>query len=273
MMKRCFLVGLMALAVGLTACNNKQKADAESAQQPGEGESRQAKALLQGIWVDAETGEVSFRAEGDTIFYPDSTSQPAYFKIVDGSLVLGSQRAKYPIEKQSANVFWFRNQNGDVVKLNKSDDPDDTADFQHDNKPKVMTYTEVVKRDSVVTYGGERYHWYIAINPTRYREEKKSYNDDGMEVENVYYDNIIHVSVFKGAQRLYSSNFKKQMFSSDVPGNFLEQAILSNMEYDHIDASGLHFNATLCIPDGALCYMVATSISYGGQMTMKLLEY
>jgi hypothetical protein len=63
--------------------------------------------------------------------------------------------------------------------------------------------SELQKTDSVVFYGGERYHWYIAINPTRYRVMKTTYTDDGMGVENVYYDNIIHVSLYKGAQKLY----------------------------------------------------------------------
>jgi hypothetical protein len=58
-----------------------------------------------------------------------------------------------------------------------------------------------------------------------------------------------------------------------VPVKFLEEAVLANMEYSKADAAGLHFNATLCIPDGASCYLVETVISYKGQMTMKLLEY
>ena len=45
------------------------------------------------------------------------------------------------------------------------------------------------------------------------------------------------------------------------------------MEYSHIDAQGLHFNATLCIPDGATCYMVESTISYTGVSSMKLVEY
>ena len=94
-----------------------------------------------------------------------------------------------------------------------------------------------------------------------------------MEVENVYYDNIMHIAVFKGAQRLYSSDFHKQQYASKVPKDFLSDAILGNMEYSHIDTEGLHFNATLCIPDGASCYMVETIVDYQGKMTMKLIEY
>lgn len=236
---------------------------------PSEDEG--AKAMLQGVWVEEESGDVSMRIKGDSIFYTDSTSMPSFFRIVGDSLVMGSGTS-YAIVKQTINLFWFVNQNGDVVKLQKSIDPVDETEFVHDS-PQIMTYTHQVKTDSVVMYNGERYHWYIAINPTKYKVVKRSYNDDGIEVENIYYDNIMHVSVFQGARRLYSSDFRKQMFADLVPETFLNEAILVNMEYSHCDAQGLYFNATLCIPDGASCYLVQSLVTYTGQMTMQVLEY
>ncbi len=238
---------------------------------PSAEESKEAKQLLQGIWVDSETGDVTFQVKGDTIFYSDSTSMPAYFKVVADSLILGSGTS-YGIVKQAAHVFWFTNQNGDVVKLEKSDDPVDELEFERE-QPQVLTYTQQVKKDSVAFYNGERYHWYIAINPTKYKVVKRSYNDDGLEVENVYYDNIMHISVFHGSRQLFSSDFNKKMYEKFVPAGFLDEAILGAMEFSHIDADGLHFSATLCIPDGASCYMVDTQIAYTGKQTMKLLEY
>ena len=262
-MKKQLLIILAV--VSLIGCSRQQGSVAEE-----EKESREAKAMLQGVWVDQESGDVSFRVKGDTIFYADSTSMPAYFKIVGDSLVFGSG-TKYGIDKQTEHLFWFRNQNGDVIKLEKTDDQDATAAFTHET-PKIMTYTHQVKTDSVVSYNGERYHWYIAINPTKFKVVKRTYNDDGVEVENVYYDNIMHISVFKGGQKLYSSDFRKQQYGNIVPSEFLTEAIFANMEYSHADAAGLHFNATLCVPDGASCYLVETLISYKGQMTMKMLE-
>jgi hypothetical protein len=233
-------------------------------------ESLQAKAQLQGIWVDEETEEVTFRAKGDTIYYPDSVSQPAYFMIADDSLYIGNYH--YPIIKQATHLFWFRNQAGDLVKLIKSDDPNDVLDFT-DRQPQILTaLKEAVKTDSVVFLNGERYHWYIAVNPTKYRVSVSTFNDDGVSVENIYYDNIIHISVFKGAKRIFSNDFKKQMFTSHVPESFIGQAILGNMTFDRIDAQGLHFNATLCIPDAASCYMVSNGISFDGKLSMELLE-
>ena len=233
-------------------------------------EDKEAKALLQGIWVEEESGDVSMRIVGDSIFYTDSTSMPSYFRIVADSLVMGSGTS-YAIVKQTENLFWFVNQNGDIVKFQKSNDPVDETEFVHDT-PSVMTYTHQVKTDSVISYNGERYHWYIAINPTKYKVVNRTYNDDGVEVENVYYDNIMHISVFKGGQQLYSSDFRKQQYGNIVPSEFLTEAIFANMEYSHADAAGLHFNATLCMPDGASCYLVETLISYQGQMTMKMIE-
>jgi len=257
---------IFLLTVVLTLCCNCQGNQSATPM-----EDKEAKVLLQGIWVEEESGDVSMRIVGDSIFYTDSTSMPSYFRIVADSLVMGSGTS-YAIVKQTENLFWFVNQNGDVVKLQKSNDPVDETEFVHDT-PSVMTYTHQVKTDSVVMYNGERFHWYIAINPTKYKVVKRNYNDDGLEVENVYYDNIMHVSLFQGAQRLYSSDFKKQMFVKQVPENFLENAVLANMEYSRVDAEGFHFNATLCIPDEASCYVVETLIDHEGQMRMKTVEY
>ena len=248
----------------LMGCSRQQGSVVE------ENESREAKTMLQGVWVDQESGDVSFRVKGDTIFYVDTTSMPAYFKIVNDSLIFSSG-IKYCIEKQTEHLFWFRNQNGDIIKLEKSNDPDIEQELTRVT-PRIMTYTHQVKTDSVVSFNGERYHWYIAINPTKFKEVKRAYKDDGVEVENVYYDNIMHISVYQGAQKLYSSDFRKQQYSDKVPAEFLNEAILANMEFSHVDAVGLHFNATLCIPDGASCYLVETLISYKGQMTMKTIE-
>lgn len=236
-----------------------------------ETESMQAKNLLQGIWIDTETDEVAIRVKGDTIYYPDSINQPAYFRVIGDTIELG--RNHYYVVKQSENIFWFRNLTGDVVKLRKSDDPNDVLSFVQEKPDQYVATNEVIKTDSVVMYKGERYHWYIAINPTRYRVSKTSYSDDAIEVENMYYDNIINIGVFKGAQKLYSKDIKKQMYLDCVPESFLSQAILGDMKFDRVDDYGFHFNATLCIPDGASCYLISTDVGFDGNLTMKLLEY
>ena len=44
-------------------------------------ENAEAKKLLQGIWLNDDAGDVVFKVKGDTVYFPDSTSMPAYFRI------------------------------------------------------------------------------------------------------------------------------------------------------------------------------------------------
>lgn len=266
MSKYILLIGAAWIVLTVMGCRDRHQ-DATS-----NPEDKEAEAMLQGIWVDNDTEEVAFKVKNDTIFYPDTTSMPATFKIYGDTLVM-SGTGKYPIVKQAPHLFWFKNQNGDIVKLVKSDDPDDAAIFVHD-KPHVMTViTHVLKKDSVVMYNGERYHWYIAINPTKYKVIRTTYNSDGVGVDNVYYDNIIHISLFKGASEIYSRDIRKEMYSRFVPKQFLQQAILSNMDFSMVDAKGFHFDATICMPDGASCYLLDTKITFNGRMDMELMGY
>ncbi len=101
---------------------------------------------------------------------------------------------------------------------------------------------------------------------------RTAYTADGVAVENVYYDNIIHVSVFKGKECLYGRDFKKQVYENDVPADFLAQSILGNISFSHVDAQGFHFLSTVCIPEVEQCYMVENLIGFDGQLTMKLME-
>ncbi len=259
------LTTVAATSLLMFACQEKAKHSSTPVE-----ESKEAKSLLQGIWVDAETEQVAFRAKGDTIYYPDSSVVPTYFMIAGDSFILGEFH--YPILKHAPHLFWFRNHLGDIVKLVKSDNPNDVLNFSNKHTSVISPLTEVVKTDSVVLFNGERYHWYIAVNPTKYKIVKTSINDDGVAVEKIYYDNIIHISVFNGVHRLFSRDFKKNMFEKYVPEQFLKQSILGNIQFENIDETGLHFTATLCVPDGAACYMVSTHIGYDGTQSMSLLE-
>lgn len=266
-MLRNVVVGWALVCVLMVSCRQSAKSpDATPA------EDKEAKGLLQGIWVDEESESVAFKVEGDSVFYPDDTSMPTSFKIVGDTLIMGNPPSRYPIQKQTANSFWFTNQAGDVIRLAKSTDPNTALAFVHE-KLKVISLTEVLKKDTVVMYGGERYHCYIAINPTKYKVIRKTYNDDGVEVDNVYYDQIIHVSVYHGAEQLYSRDFKKSMFAHLVPERFLSQAVLSNIDYSSVGSDGFHFDATLCIPDAASCYLLDAVISFDGEMRMEVIDY
>jgi hypothetical protein len=158
------------------------------------------------------------------------------------------------------------------VRLEKHDATDDEQPEFVEQAPQIISTTQVVNLDSVVMYSGQRYHWYITVNPTRYRVMRTTNTADGVAVEKVYYDNIIHVSLFKGNQRLFTRDFNKQAFAAEVPGDFLEQSILGNITFDKVDAKGFHFYSTVCIPDGESCYMIETLISFTGQLTTRLVE-
>lgn len=233
-------------------------------------ENRVAKKMLQGVWVNEDEDEPAFRVKGDTIYYPDSTSMPVYFQVVKDTLVLrGTNVVSYPIVKQVAHLFVFRNQMGDVITLQKTTDSAYLRFFQT-KKVVVLNQQRLIKRDSIVMHAGERYHYYVQVNPTSYKVVKSSFNDDGVEVENVYYDNIVHLGVFNGNRRLYSRDFRKQDFSLKVPEQALRQSVLSDIVYVKSDSEGLHFSASVCIPDSPSSYVVELIVDYQGRMKMQI---
>lgn len=226
--------------------------------------------MLQGVWISDEDESPALMAKGDSIFYPDSTSMPVAFKIVSDTLYLiGGTTATYPIESQSEHIFSFRNPNGETVKLVKSDDAEDFSYFEM-KQPVVLNQRRLIKRDTIVAGPADRYHCYVQVNPTTYKVYKSSINDSGLEVSNVYYDNTVHFAIFKGAQRLYSHDFKKLDFKNLLPMLNMKETILSDMEFQKTDAEGIHYLALLGIPDTATSYMVEVTVSYQGKLTMKL---
>ncbi|MCH4147197.1 MAG: DUF4738 domain-containing protein [Prevotella sp.] len=252
----------------LSGCRNRK------AESLAPKEDKAAKQMLQGIWVNEDEEDVAFRAKGDTIFYPDTTSQPVYFQILHDTLVLhGVNDVKYLIVKQAPHLFIFKNQNGEQVRLTKSEDPNDAYlfDISQRHRPQALNQNKLIKRDTLITRNADRYHCYVQINPTTYKVIKPSYNDDGVEVDNVYYDNIIHLSIYKGALRLFSHDFRKQDFSKQVPGDYLSQSILGDLIFAKCDSKGIHYSASLAIPDGPSSYVVDITISYSGAIKMQVL--
>lgn len=270
MMNRTVHTTVLLFLLLLAACKQQEKQPVP-ASVAGQEENLEAKAMLQGTWMDSETEETVMQANGDTIYYADETSQPAFFRILGDSIELGPNT--YHITKQTIHNFWFENHAGDEIRLVKADDSEASQPVLSADESRVISTTKVINIDSVVMYGGQRYHWYVTVNPTRYRVMRTSYTPDGVAVEKVYYDNIIHVSVFKGNSRLFTRDFNKQAYAGNVPDDFLEQSILGNIRFSHVDAQGFHFNATVCIPDGERCYMIETLIDFEGRLSMNLLEY
>ena len=253
---------LLAAAVGCAAVSCQKKTDVKLSAV----EDTKAKEMMQGVWIDDETQEVNFMVKGHPILYPDSTSQPAFFKVVNDTLVVGEPPSRYPIVKFSAAILVFKNQNGEELKLTKSNSPDDNAEFeQHKHQPFAVT-TRQLKKDTVVTLGGERYHCYVAINPTKYKVLRRVFNDDGVAVDNVYYDNIIHLSVYRGAEKIYSSDITKKLYASKVPADFLNQSILGDMNLSRADSDGFHFETVIGIPEATTSYVLDTTVSKDGKI-------
>ncbi|MCR4853158.1 MAG: DUF4738 domain-containing protein [Prevotella sp.] len=260
--------GLYIIAMGLilAACQNSKSESVA----PQPEEDLQAKQMLQGIWMDQDEDAPSFRAEGDSIFYPDTTSQPARFSIIGDTLyIAGAYTSKYPIVKQAEHIFQFKTQGGEVVHLVKSENADDIHYFDH-CKPVALNQRQTIKRDTVVYVDNQRYHFYVQVNPTRQKVVKPTINEDGLEVENVYYDNSIRFILFNGAARIYQHDFHREDFKKLVPEDFLKQSVLSDLVYSRADSDGVRYIAQLAIPDSPSSYEVEVLVSYRGRMEMAL---
>lgn len=254
---------LLAGAVSLASCGQHAPAGGQQTE-----EDHAAKKMLQGVWIDEDGSDVAFRVKGDTIFYPDSVTVPVYFRVMDDTLVVsGSSEVKYPIVKLSAHLLQFKTQSGDVLKLSKTTDQSYLEPFLGRRGAVALNQGKVIKRDTVVVCGNEKYHAYVQVNPTTYKVLKSSYNEDGVAVDNVYYDNIVNVTVYRGAVRLFSHDFRKQDFAGRVPESFLGQSILSDIEFGTADADGVHFVAVIAVPDSPTSYRENFSVTLGGKLS------
>lgn len=273
-MKSPFTIFLYALTLLLlVACGGDQRRDdAVLVVEP----DSVAMQRLNGIWVDAETQTVVFRVDGDSLFYPNSSSQPVRFTIYEDTLLLyTADSVRFPIIRQKDYSFVYESLSGDSITLLRSENPLDSLIFfstGHEYAPILLN--EEVSRDTVVfSPSNERYHLYIKVNPTHYRVVQTTFTDEGLPIENVYFDNIIHVGVYNGRDKLFSHDFVKADFAELIPQEFLKGAILSNGEFGNVDRDGCHFNITLCQPNGSSCYVVSVVVDYRGQLEKKLIEY
>lgn len=250
---------IFLLLLSITSCKRGKRV------QPVEHpEDMRAKELLQGIWLDDETDTPLMYIKGDTIYYADSQSAPIAFKIIRDTLyTYGSDTTYYKIDKQAEHIFWFHSIADNVVKLHKSDDVNDSLSFVH-KKVVIPTYTEVTKRDSVVTYDGVRYRAYVYINPSTHKVIKTTYSEEGISMENIYYDNIMHICVYEGKKSLFASDITKQMFEKVVPADFLNQSILSDIKFIKVNRNGFHYQAVLSIPESSIYSLAHLIVAFDG---------
>ncbi len=249
----------------LASCRNQQPFASP------QDEDREAKALLQGIWLDDDTETALWRVKGDTIYYADARTVPVAFQILGDSLVtFGARIRSYKIERQGEYLFWFRSAMDDVIRLHKAENENDSVRFIHLRE--IPVYEEVIKKDSIVIYNNVRYRGYVYINPSHFKVMCPGVSEDGLGVDNVYYDNIIHICVYEGKKSLYAKDIRKQMFEEIIPDDFLQRAILSDMDFCGVDAGGYHYQATVCVPDEASCYLVDIAIDKDGKSSYSLVQ-
>ena len=268
-MRKPTIIILCSLALWLcllVACNSTTGAASGHIRQKDE----RATALLQGIWLNMETEALSMWIKGDSIYYPDSTDAPVAFMACDDTLfVYGSINTAYPIDTLTANLFGLRSSTGETILYAHSINKEDSTQFM-DSKPEPIALNGTIKRDSVIFSNNERYHCYICINPSSRKVYRTSYNDEGLAVENVYYDNVIHICVYQGSTCLYAADYTKGNFAELVPEAFLNQAVLANMTFKGSNKKGCIFVATIAIPDDAGCYMVEILVDHKGTPALQL---
>lgn len=257
---RYIFIAVIALTV--FSCNDRRQVDQLS--------DSTSEAMLEGVWVNEDEETAVFKIVGDTLYYPDKSLLPMHFRIYrDTMYVDGGIGAKYAIEKLSDNVFQFRNQNDDVVRLVKSDDSVFQQTLSDAEDPVQDINQELLKRDTIVMGGQTRYHCYVQVNPTTYKVVKNQLSDEGIGVGKIYYDNIVHIAVYIGARRVYSRDFRKQDFSDYVDEEILSHCILSDIVYMDSGNEGVTFQAQLRIPGSASSYITDIFVSSDGEMTIR----
>ncbi len=227
------------------------------------------KEMLQGVWIDDATECPIFNIKGDTIFYADPSNSPTKFKVINDSLfIYGSDVNIYKIQKIDQYNFWFDSMNGDVIQLTKSDNSDDLSSFSFEEP--AQEKNEVIKKDSVIIYKNKRYRGYVYINPSTIKVTQSRVSNEGISVDNEYFDNIIHICVFDGKKKLCSKDINKNMMNEVIPLDFLNKSILSDMNFTGVKGDGYHYQATVCIPNDASCYLVNVVIDNDSNVKFDL---
>ena len=235
-------------------------------------ENHEMKAMLQGTWLDEDTETPMLCIKGDSLHYMTSGTLPVVFRIIEDSLITyGVETTSYHIEKQNEYMLWLQSDMGGIIKMNKADDSINSIDFPIQTK-KTEATKEVIQKDQIVFYNNVRYRGYVYINPSQIKVTRPSYSDEGFKLDNVYYDNVIHICVYEGKNKLFGKDIYKKDFSETVPEEFLQWAILSDMEFIGVNENGYQYQATVSIPDEITSYIINLSISKEGNIHYTLKE-
>lgn len=235
-----------------------------------EHEDKQAKQMLQGIWADDGNENAVFMAKGDSIFFPDSSSQPVKFWIYGDSLYMkGANTSHYLITQQAPHILKFINDMGDEVRLDKDESGALAGQFNV-SRPYAMNIFRAMDSDTLFMADGSRWQVRVNIEPTSDRIIKSDYNDVGIEVDNLYLDNKARVTMLFDGVEVYSHEFRKSEFERFLPKDLFAKSTLRDIEVDHADASSVYFNVTVGIPDATSSYVIDMRIHRDGKVGMRL---
>ena len=263
--KYVYGAGVIGLLLGTACAPSSQHTETEK-------ENTYAKEQLQGWWLDEVTDTPVFRMQGDTLYYNDAAIAPVAFKVVKDSLkTYGSNPTAYHIEKINEYSLSIQSVQGDILQLRKAEDELDSIQLIPVTEEETKV-SNVLEKDRIVFYNNVRYRGYVYINPSNTKVAVPTLSDQGLEVDNIYYDNIIHICVFDGKKKLFSKDIHKQYFEGVLSDEFLQRGILSDMDFINVTARGYHYQATLCIPNAASCYLVNLFVSFQGEITYELAE-
>lgn len=259
-------VSVVCLTLLLSSCLGNRKSRESGLPEADDGQRIE---MLQGIWLDDDTEMPVMKVRGDSIWLSRSGVPFCFVLSVDTLLPRDTDHNALYIKSLGSQNFSFYTQSGDTIRLHKAGDAEvwDAGFAETLRQP-----TEVLKKDSVLTHGGKRYRGYVFINPSTKKVLVHEVTDEGLTVDNVYYDNVIHVCVYQGNQKLYSRDIVKEMFAGVVPESFLRVAILSDMDFIAVDASGYTYMADICsVPSsGMSSYRVAVHIDKEGNLSYSL---
>ena len=230
----------------------------------------EVKTQLQGVWLDKNTESPVIKIEGDSLFYTSKSDICMPYLLVDDTLfVLGIRTAAYEVLEQTDHTLNIRTPMGDEMSLYK--DEQGTITIDQPELPAMKPVSQVIKKDSVIMVGKNRYRGYMTINPTTVKVVRPGVTEDGFSIDNVYYDNIIHICVYEGREQLCGKDIKRSMFEEIVPPEFLSVSILQDMVFMGMKNHRFLFRATLRVPDGP-CYYAQVFIDKDNKIETSLIE-
>ena len=264
MRKLCWAVCLVMLCL---SCGERKNTKA------GEGDMSNLLSVkkLQGVWLDDDTEIPVMKVKNDTVILSVRTESSYRFAVsADTLFVRDADHTVYFIKQLTDQNFCFFTSLGDTVRLHKAED----ESVWVTSSPSVLQPTEVLKKDSVIMYEGKRYRGYAYINPSTRKVVVPEVSGEGLIVDNVYYDNVIHICVFQGKEKICSKDITRDMFSEVVPANFLNHSILSDMSFVGVGADCYFYRAVICSASshGASCYYVKIGINREGALSFRLYQ-